>query len=103
MKKTIEEVAREYEINKGSGEAYHAFLAGAKYQSEQMGLLEIELSHTKILLMSCEKALEDRDKQSEQMYNEEEVNQIAKDAYEMGRNGILIGVFNKWFNQFKKS
>lgn len=36
MKKTIEEVAREYEINKGSGEAYHGFIAGAKHQMEQM-------------------------------------------------------------------
>jgi hypothetical protein len=36
------------------------------------------------------------------MYSEEEVSEIAKDAYTMGRNNILIGVFNKWFEQFKK-
>jgi hypothetical protein len=36
------------------------------------------------------------------MYSEEEVEKIAKDAYAMGRNNILIGVFNKWFEQFKK-
>jgi hypothetical protein len=35
-------------------------------------------------------------------YSEEEVEKIAKDAYTMGRNNILIGVFNKWFEQFKK-
>jgi len=35
-------------------------------------------------------------------YSEEEVETIAKDAYTMGRNNILIGVFNKWFQQFKK-
>jgi hypothetical protein len=35
-------------------------------------------------------------------YSEEEVEVIAKDAYIMGRNNILIGVFNKWFEQFKK-
>ena len=37
----------------------------------------------------------------EKGYSEEEVEDIAKDAYAMGRKGILIGVFNKWFEQFK--
>ena len=40
--------------------------------------------------------------QSEQMYSHEEVKKIADDAYKMGQNGIYNGVFNKWFNQFKK-
>jgi hypothetical protein len=40
--------------------------------------------------------------QQERMYSEEEVEMIARDAYEMGRKNILIGVFNKWFEQFKK-
>jgi hypothetical protein len=40
--------------------------------------------------------------QAERMYSEEEVETIAKDAYTMGRNNLLIGVFNKWFEQFKK-
>jgi hypothetical protein len=40
--------------------------------------------------------------QQERMYSEEEVETIAKDAYTMGRNNLLIGVFNKWFKQFKK-
>ena len=40
--------------------------------------------------------------QQERSYSEEEVETIAKDAYAMGRNNILIGVFNKWFEQFKK-
>ena len=40
--------------------------------------------------------------QAERMYSEEEVRTIANDAYSMGRNNILIGVFNKWFEQFKK-
>ena len=40
--------------------------------------------------------------QQERMYSEEEVETIAKDAYTMGRYNILIGVFNKWFEQFKK-
>lgn len=37
----------------------------------------------------------------QKMYSEEEVETIAKDAYAMGRKGLLIGVFNKWFEQFK--
>ena len=40
--------------------------------------------------------------QQERSYSEEEVLEIAKDAYTIGRNNILIGVFNKWFEQFKK-
>jgi hypothetical protein len=40
--------------------------------------------------------------QQERMYSEEEVETIAKDAYTMGRNNLLIGAFNKWFEQFKK-
>jgi hypothetical protein len=40
--------------------------------------------------------------QAERSYSEEEVEMIARDAYEMGRKNILIGVFNKWFEQFKK-
>jgi len=39
--------------------------------------------------------------QQERSYSEEEVEVIVKDAYTMGRNNILIGVFNKWFEQFK--
>jgi hypothetical protein len=38
----------------------------------------------------------------ERRYSEEEVRMIVKDAYAMGRNNILIGVFNKWFEQFRK-
>jgi hypothetical protein len=39
--------------------------------------------------------------QADRMYSKEEVETIAKDAYTMGRNNLLIGVFNKWFEQFK--
>jgi hypothetical protein len=39
----------------------------------------------------------------EKMYSEEEVEMIARDAYVMGRKNILIGVFNKWFEQFKNN
>jgi hypothetical protein len=40
--------------------------------------------------------------QARRMYSEGEVETIAKDAYNMGKNNILIGVFNKWFQQYKK-
>ena len=50
-----------------------------------------------IILMNQAKEMEEQQKG----YSEEEVEDIAKDAYAMGRKGILIGVFNKWFEQFK--
>jgi len=43
--------------------SYLYFKAGAEYErsiaDQQLGLLEIELNHTKTLLASCEKALDD--------------------------------------------
>lgn len=56
----------EYGFEKG-------FIKGVKYQAERISLMEIELNHTKTLLESCEKALEDRDKKAEKMYSEEEM------------------------------
>jgi len=50
-----------------------AFNNGANWQAERIALMEIELNHTKTLLASCEKALEDRDKKAERMYSEEEL------------------------------
>jgi hypothetical protein len=76
----------------------------SKWQQERIGLMEIELRHTKTLLTSCEKALEDRDKQQENSYSEEEVLEILK----MYRNSIIevnpidIIYLDKWFDQFKK-
>jgi hypothetical protein len=49
------------------------WIAGAKYQAERIGLMEIELNHTKTLLASCEKALENRDKKAERMYSESDM------------------------------
>jgi hypothetical protein len=40
--------------------------------------------------------------QAERMYTEEEVIRIARDAYAMGRNIVLVGAFNKWLEKFKK-
>jgi hypothetical protein len=83
-----------------------AFIEGAKWQAErmglmEMGLMEIELRHTKTLLASCEKALEDRDKQAERMYSEEEVYDILIKHTEDLLAGKRI-LLNEWFEQFKK-
>jgi hypothetical protein len=40
--------------------------------------------------------------QAERMYTEEEFEKAVSDAYVMGRKNLLMGVFNKWFEQFKK-
>ena len=82
------------------------FIEGAKWQSERMGLMEIELNHTKTLLASCEKALEDRDKQAERMYSEENL----REAFRQSRQAKIFekdmppvyNEFEEWFEQFCK-
>ena len=80
MKETLEEAAEKYGIGIGNkdGTAQFDFIKGAKWQKEHYGLMEIELSHTKKLLASCEKALEERDKQQERMCGEEEIIQLIQ-------------------------
>jgi hypothetical protein len=85
-------------------------LIGAKWQAERIGLMEIELNHTKTLLASCEKALEDRDKKVKRMYSEEEVGDLFKKyQYDLAQwvlrmeddiNGKPMPI--EWFEQFKK-
>ena len=38
----------------------------------------------------------------QKMYSEEEVIDIAKQAFVLGANFGLIGTFNEWFEQFRK-
>lgn len=77
-KETIEEAAEKW-LNKDGFNIYNhydtrpSFIAGAKWQQEHYGLMEIELRHTKTLLASCEKALEERDKQQKRSYSEKEM------------------------------
>lgn len=40
--------------------------------------------------------------QQERSYSEEEVLDVTKQAYAMGRSGYTIKAFNEWFEQFKK-
>lgn len=68
------------------------WLINEMHKKEQ-GLIETSYNH----LFDKAKEMENKQKG----YSEEEVEDIAKDAYAMGRKGILIGVFNKWFEQFK--
>jgi hypothetical protein len=95
-KETLEEVAENYRLSKkGFVTKYDCkkgFTEGAKWQQEQdKNKLELAQHFYEVVF-----------KEKERMYSEEEVKTIAKDAYAMGRNNILIGVFNKWFEEFKK-
>ena len=72
-----------------------------KWQQENYGLMEIELRHTKTLLASCEKALEERDKQQER-YSEEEVHKIIESYQDIMENNPTHTKYNDWFEQHKK-
>jgi len=77
----------------------------AKWQQEHYGLMEIELRHTKTLLASCEKALEERDKQQERMYSEKEVlNLLYERESELNTHNSIFNYQDakEWFEQFKK-
>ena len=106
---TLEEAAKRFYTTEDTRRDCN-FIEGAKWQAERMGLMEIELRHTKTLLASCEKALEDRDKQAERMYTEEEVRKMLFDLgdvlFNNCQNGIKEGEPEKYFDviiqQFKK-
>jgi len=94
--KTLEEAAKDYVKSIFENDIPLAvqsifFIKGAKWQAEQdsnwlndLKLMEIELRNTKTLLASCEKALEDRDKQAEsqalKLYTEDDL----RKAYNAG-------------------
>ena len=93
--KTLEDAAKDYVksiFDNGIPLAMQSiFIKGAKWQAEQnfnwfndLKLMEIELRNTKTLLASCEKALEDRDKQAEsqalKLYTEDDL----RKAYNAG-------------------
>jgi hypothetical protein len=109
---TIEKAAKNYTKNEiGLGfypDIEIAFEKGVKWQAEQdreeIGLLQIELNHTKTLLQSCEKALEERDNQDERMYSDEEV-MNALHSVELKYNKDFTKIYEgmkEWFKQFKK-
>jgi hypothetical protein len=104
---TFEEAAERHQKGRyyWQDEKRKSFKEGAKWQAERIGLMEIELKHTKTLLTSCEKVLEDRDKQVERMYSEEDIKEAFKVNYtpfSATNTGDLEQDFRKWFEQFKK-
>jgi hypothetical protein len=108
---TLEEAAEKYAnelpepYNYGiNSDKKKGFIEGAKWQAERIGLMEIELNHTKTLLASCEKALENRDNQAERMYSEEDIiNALHSVELKDNRNysKIYVGM-KEWLEQFKK-
>jgi hypothetical protein len=91
------------------------FIKGAKWQQERIGLMEIELRHTKTLLASCENALEDRDKQDKNKYSEEDLRKAFsagrtvynykgewEETYSDQMTSSKYEDFIEWFEQFKK-
>jgi hypothetical protein len=82
---------------------------GAKFQAKKMGLMEIELNHTKTLLASCEKALEERDLQAKQMYSEEDIYSLldfirnnAVETNEGWQMNKIVYTNEELFEKFKK-
>jgi hypothetical protein len=79
---TLEEVAEKYAEHQLTGiddkfskfECINDFIAGAEFQQQQ----------------------------DKKLYSEEEVLDITKQAYSMGRSNYTIKAFNEWFEQFKK-
>jgi hypothetical protein len=76
--------------------------------SLRIGLMEIELNHTKTLLASCEKALENRDNQAKRMYSEEDMKLAFQAGHKKGFSGYPNTEnwkelpFKEWFEQLKK-
>ena len=74
-----------------------------EFQQETLekGLMEIELNHTKILVYSCERALEERNEQIKRMYSEEDVYHILCEhtafLFAGGKSTL-----SEWFERFKK-
>ena len=114
-KETLEEAAENYgwriktnsfsdrvKANELSESAKQDFIAGATWQAERISLMEIELNHTKTLLESCEKALEDRDKKAQRMYSEDDVDELVNNLIDKFLNYNGSSVDNeklKWFYQ----
>jgi hypothetical protein len=78
-------------------------------EDEELGLYDepfkhkVEVIPTEEILANRSNAYEfiDFDKQ-ERMYSEEEVLDIAKQAFVLGKDFGLIGTFNEWFDTVKK-
>lgn len=67
----------------------------AEWQPERISLMEIELNHTKTLLESCEKALEDRDKKADKMDSKNVWIQVIKELPEFGKPVLILTDYGK--------
>lgn len=77
------------------------WIAGAKWMAENMPIHILDVENTYVHIEDGVIVVEKNDK-TETMYTEDEVIRIARDAYAMGRNIVLVGAFNKWLEKFKK-
>jgi hypothetical protein len=77
------------------------WIAGAKWMAENMPIYILDVENTYVHIEDGVIVVEKNDK-TETMYTEDEVIRIARDAYAMGRNIVLVGAFNKWLEKFKK-
>ena len=108
---TLHEVALEFakdhhEMYETSnlGSMHFGFIEGAKWREKQYTIEEQHIGHS---IDDLDKSYikgfnEGAEWQQETLYNEEEVIDIAKQAFVLGANFGLIGTFNEWFEQFKK-
>jgi hypothetical protein len=100
---TLEEIVEK--LSYEDAKKLDTFLNGMKYQEkikqEDYALLKIELSHTKMLLASCEKALEERDKQQKIMHSNDEVyNILWQHTCELFK--AEPQTLDEFFNKYKK-
>ena len=108
---TLNEVALEfakdhhemYETN-NFGAMHFGFIEGAKWREKQYTIEEQHIGHS---IDDLDKSYikgfnEGAEWQQERSYSEEEVIDIAKQAFVLGKDFGLIGTFNEWFEQFKK-
>ena len=108
---TLNEVALEfakdhYEMYETSnlGSMHFGFIEGAKWREKQYTIEEQHIGHS---IDDLDKSYikgfnEGAEWQQERSYSEEEVIDIAKQAFVLGKDFGLIGTFNEWFEQFKK-
>lgn len=86
------------------GSMHFGFIEGAKWREKQYTIEEQHIGHS---IDDLDKSYikgfnEGAEWQAERSYSEEEVIDIAKQAFVLGKDFGLIGTFNEWFEQFKK-
>jgi len=108
---TLHEVALEFakdhhEMYETSnlGSMHFGFIEGAKWREKQYTIEEQHIGHS---IDDLDKSYikgfnEGAEWQTKRSYSEEEVIDIAKQAFVLGKDFGLIGTFNEWFETVKK-